>query len=252
MISPVTPLHNHQTFRFRCSPDVSCFNACCRDLNQVLTPFDLLGLKTQLGMTSTEFLAAYTQTSTGPESGLPVVSLRFGDAHDLACPFVTPAGCSVYPARPASCRTYPLARGVSRDRQTGRLKEHWAVIREPHCRGFENGPPVTVDQWVDDQQIAAHNRMNDRMLALISAKNRLRPGILPPSEANRVYTALYDVDAFRRDMQTQNADEGTAGLPEGADTDDEKLLGFAMDWVRKQIFEPVPASPGATGESNQR
>ena len=252
MPPPVTRLENQQTFRFTCAPEVPCFNACCRDLNQVLTPYDVLCLKNHLGMTSTDFLATYTQMSTGPESGLPVISLRFDDDQDLACPFVTAAGCRVYSARPASCRTYPLARGVSRDRKTGRLCEHWAVIREPHCQGFENGPPQTVSQWVDDQQIAAHNRMNDRMLELISAKNRLRPGILPPSEANRVYTALYDLDAFRRDVQAQIADQGTIRLPEGADIDDEKLLCFAMDWVCKQIFEQVPASTGATTESNQR
>jgi Fe-S-cluster containining protein len=104
-----------------------------------------------------------------------VVSLRFGDSDDLTCPFVTDAGCRVYPARPASCRTYPLARGVSRSRKTGRLTEHWALIREPHCLGFQNGHPQTVDEWIDDQQIAAHNRMNDMMLELISLKNRFRP-----------------------------------------------------------------------------
>ena len=248
----ITKLEKHQTFRFACSPEVSCFNACCRDLNQVLTPYDVLCLKQYLKMTSTDFLNAHTQKSTGPGTGLPVVSLRFGDDPDLACPFVTATGCRVYPARPASCRTYPLARGVSRDRQTGRLNEHWAVIHEPHCRGFESGPLQTADQWVDDQQIAIHNRMNDRMLELISVKNQLRPGILPPSEANRVYTALYDLDAFRKDFAERFAEEGNPGLPESAKTDDVELLCFAMNWVRRQIFEPKPMSIDTSGESQNR
>ena len=252
MHHPVTRLQKHQTFRFACSPEVPCFNACCRDLNQVLTPYDVLCLKQHLKMTSSDFLNAYTQKSTGPGTGLPVVSLRFGDAQDLACPFVTPSGCRVYPARPASCRTYPLARGVSRDRQTGRLTEHWAVIREPHCRGFESGPRQTLDQWVDDQQIAIHNRMNDRMLALISVKNRLRPAILPPSEANRVYTGLYDLDTFHKHLASMDAGEGTIGLPAESAIDDVELLCRAMDWVRKQIFEQLPASKGTTEESNNR
>jgi len=249
---PVSRLEKHQTFRFSCSPEVPCFNACCRDLTQALTPYDVLCLKQHLEMTSTDFRNAYTQKSAGPGSGLPVVSLRFNDRQDLACPFVTSSGCRVYPARPASCRTYPLARGVSRDRETGGLTQHWAVIREPHCRGFESGPRLTVDQWVDDQQIATHNRMNDRMLELISVKNRLRPGILPPSEANRVYTALYDLDAFRKELPTLFAGEGTTGFSDKALSDDRELLCCAMDWVHRQIFEREPSPTGTTRESHHR
>lgn len=233
----ISRLEKHQTFCFSCSPRVPCFNACCRDLNQALTPYDVLCLKQYLAMTSTDFLNVYTQKSTGTGTGLPVVSLRFVDARDLACPFVTPEGCRVYPARPASCRTYPLARGVSRDRQTGALTEHWALIREPHCRGFEGGAPTTVDEWVADQQIADHNRMNDRMLELISQKNRLRPGVLPPSEAALVTTALYDLDAFRGRIDEALADMPATGLSEQDLSDDVDLLCFAMDWVRQKVFE---------------
>ena len=249
MHHPVTKLEKNQTFCFTCSPEVPCFNACCRDLNQVLTPYDVLRLKQHLAMTSTDFLKAFTQKSTGPGTGLPVVSLRFGDAQDLACPFVSESGCRVYPARPASCRTYPLARGVSRDRENGNLTEHWAVIREPHCRGFESVSIQTVDQWVDDQQISVYNRMNDRMLALISVKNRLRPGTLPPSEADRVYTALYDLDAFRENFPALNAAKSTTGLPAETQSDEGELLCFAMEWVRKRIFEQMPASTGQKEES---
>lgn len=239
MQNPVTQLASHQTFCFTCSPQVACFNACCRDLNQVLTPYDVLCLKQFLNMTATDFLNTYTETRTGPETGLPVVSLRFGDAEDLACPFVTKAGCRVYPARPASCRTYPLARGVSRNRGTGHLTEHWALIREPHCQGFENGSPQTVDAWVDDQQLATHNRMNDMILELISLKNRWRPGPLAPSEKKRVFTALYDLDAFRDDLLAKDSRLATAtGLPalHQAGTGDLDLLIVAMDWVKKTVL----------------
>ena len=235
----VAPLGKNQTFRFACSPQVTCFNACCRNLNQVLTPYDVLCLKQFLEMSSGDFLNRHTEESTGPATGLPVVSLRFSDADDLACPFVTDAGCHVYAARPASCRTYPLARGVSRDRKTGRLSEHWALIREPHCLGFKNGRRQTVDEWIDDQQISLHNHMNDRMLALISLKNRLRPGPLMPSETRRIYTALYDLDAFGNDPFYQDS-----GMSPSADTrpldrpgtGDLDLLLVAMDWVRQNLL----------------
>ncbi|WP_372683378.1 YkgJ family cysteine cluster protein [Desulfosarcina sp.] len=239
----VVPLECHQTFRFTCAPHVTCFNACCRNLNQALTPYDVLCLKQVLKMSSGDFLDRYTVESTGPGSGLPVVSLRFSDADDLACPFVTDAGCRVYAARPASCRTYPLARGVSRDRETGRLSEHWALIREPHCLGFKNGHRHTVNEWIDDQKIAAHNRMNDRMLELIGLKNQRRPGPLMPSETKRIYTALYDLDAFRNDPFYRNRNLSTSADNRTIDrsgTGDLDLLLVAMDWVRKYLLSFLP------------
>lgn len=238
MQEPISKLETHQTFCFTCSPQVPCFNACCRDLNQVLTPYDVLCLKQYLNMTSSDFLKTYTQESTGPGTGLPVVSLRFGDAADLTCPFVTQNGCRVYPARPASCRTYPLARGVSRDRATGALTEHWALIREPHCLGLKSGQEQSVAEWVDDQQIATHNRINDMMLELISLKNRLCPGPLTPAEKNRFYTSLYDLDTFREEFLVK--DGAVSGLTdahflEQAQTDDTALLHLAMQWIRHHL-----------------
>jgi hypothetical protein len=205
----------------------------------VLTPYDVLCLKQFLEMSSGDFLSRYTEESTGPATGLPVVSLRFGDAEDRTCPFVSDAGCRVYPARPASCRTYPLARGVSRNRQTGGLTEHWALIQESHCLGFQNGQLRTVDEWVADQQIATHNRMNGRMLELISLKIRFRPGPLRPSESKQVFTALYDLDQFRDDLSekactpTTTTDARALGQPQSGDLD---LLCMAMDWVKKNVF----------------
>lgn len=231
----VSPLDKHQTFCFTCSPQVTCFNACCRNLNQVLTPYDVLRLKQFMEISSGDFLSRYTEESTGPGTGLPVVSLRFSDSDDLACPFVTDAGCRVYPARPASCRTYPLARGVSRNRHTGRLTEHWALIREPHCLGFKNGQRQAVDQWVDDQQLFTYNRMNDKMLALISCKNRFRPGPLMPAERRRIHTALYDLDAFRIDPLF--VDSNAVAIAETQSIAGElDLLLVAMDWVRENIL----------------
>ena len=235
----VAPLERYQTFCFTCSPEVTCFNACCRNLNQALTPYDVLCLRRFLKMSSSDFLRRHTEASTGPTTGLPVVSLRFSDADDLACPFVTDAGCRVYPARPASCRTYPLARGVSRDHDTGRLTEHWALIRESHCLGFKNGQRQAVDKWVDEQQLVTHNRMNDKMLELISRKNRFRPGPLMPAEKKRVYTAMYDLDAFRSDPYYGD-NRVTATAETQSMTADLDLLLVAMDWVRENILRISP------------
>ncbi|WP_054689154.1 hypothetical protein [Desulfosarcina cetonica] len=141
---------------------------------------------------------------------------------------------------------YPLARGVSRDRQTGTLNEHWALIRESHCLGFECGTVQTVDEWVADQEIALHNRMNDRLLELISDKNRLHPEPLTPSESQAVHTALYDLDAFREALFAQATPGDLFPDPADADrarTDDRVLLEAALAWVRINVFNLSPKAP---------
>ena len=60
----LTPISPQDTFRFSCSPVVVCFNECCRDLNQFLTPYDILRLKNHLGLSSGEFLASSIRPST--------------------------------------------------------------------------------------------------------------------------------------------------------------------------------------------
>jgi hypothetical protein len=200
----------------------------------------VLCLKQFLAMTSADFLSTYTQASTGPGSGLPVVSLRFDDADDRRCPFVTPSGCRVYPARPASCRTYPLARGVSRNRKTGQLTEQWALIREAHCLGHQSEHAQTVNQWIDDQQLATHNHMNDLMLELISLKNSYCPGPLKPVDYRRTYTALYDLDTFRQERQGHAEAPATisgATTDAPAENDDLNRLRLSMAWVRQHIFK---------------
>ncbi len=225
-------IEKDQEFFFSCSPDVSCFNACCRDLNQALAPFDVLCLKDFLKIPSHEFLDTYTVESIGPGSGLPVVSLRFGDGKDRTCPFVTKAGCRVYPVRPASCRMYPLARGVTRNRSTGMLTEQFALIHESHCQGFSSRRSQTPVQWMADQQLTMHNQMNDKMLSLIAMKNRCHPHPLVPAESERVYRALYDLDRFRVDWI-----EGKVSLPFSKDSlADSDLLAAAMEWVKETIF----------------
>ena len=66
MNDQLTALELDEAFRFACGPEVTCFNDCCRDLNQALTPYDTLRLKRSLGVPSGRFLAQFTRRHTGP------------------------------------------------------------------------------------------------------------------------------------------------------------------------------------------
>jgi Fe-S-cluster containining protein len=228
-----------ETFQFGCNPDVPCFNACCHDLYQVLTPYDVLRLKKCLDLDSSQFLKLYTHQAIGPETGMPVVSLRPDPLRDMACPFVTSAGCKVYPDRPGSCRMYPIARAVTRCRDTGRMSEHYALLRENHCRGFNCETRQTVDSWLSDQDLKIFNSMNDRLLKIINLKNRYRPGPLDLVAQRSFTMALYDLDGFRDHLKKNpKAIEMFTASFKGRNMDDDvALLSFGFDWVETLFSE---------------
>ena len=236
------PISGDDKFRFSCSSDVSCFNECCKDLNQFLTPYDILRLKNHLGVSSGSFLKDYTTCHEGPETGLPVISLKPGSDSQLKCPFVTPGGCSVYEDRPSSCRTYPLIRAVSRSRETGKVSEYYALLKEPHCLGFERGPSRTVHEWIDKQGILIYNEINDMMLEIISMKNQYSPGPLDLKSGHIFYTALYDLDSFRTQILKNKLSYDFAQDQQIVDikkNDDLALLKFSYKWIQHVLFGKI-------------
>jgi hypothetical protein len=229
------PFGAQEPFAFACTPGIACFNDCCRDLNQFLTPYDALRLARGMGLAPGDFLARFTRRHAGPGSGLPVVTLVPGDPPGFACPFVTAAGCRVYPDRPSSCRTYPLMRVARRCRATGAISAEFLLLREPHCRGFGGGRAQTARDWEAAQGLADYNAENDRLLEVISLKNRLRPGPLPPDLFEKVYTAFYALDGFRGQLRDARL-EGVAALApqtvEAALGNDLTLLRLGVEWVK--------------------
>lgn len=236
----IEALSADDTFAFGCHAAVPCFNHCCRDLNQHLTPYDILRLKTALGLRSNQLLLRYCSQHTGPQSGLPVISLKADPANGRVCPFVTPDGCRVYAHRPGSCRMYPLMRAVSRSRQSGRLTAHYALLSESHCRGFEGGSRQTVRQWLADQGLAEYNRINDRLLEIISLKNQRAPGPLDIRSRHIFHLACYDLDTFRDHIFDKGLLNGYPGLPDDLEhlrDDDTALLELGMRWVKFTLFD---------------
>ena len=236
----LTPITRKDPFHFECSPDVPCFNECCRDLNQFLTPYDIVRLKNHLGLPSAEFLAQYTSQHIGPESGLPIVTLRPKEGQERICPFVSPRGCMVYANRPSSCRIYPLVRGLARSRESGEVTEQFMVLQEPHCLGFGASRKQTANQWMQGQEIETYNAINDQLLKIISLKNQLKPGPLDLKSRHLFYTALYDLDNFRAQIKENglldDAEIDVASI-EQAMKDDVALLKVGMQWVKQVLFE---------------
>jgi len=236
MTDPMTPISDKDTFVFSCHRGISCFNQCCRDLNQVLTPYDILRMKKRLGLSSGDFLKQYTVQYIGPQSGLPIVTFRTVRADGLTCPFVTEQGCGVYEDRPASCRTYPLARIVSRSQANGLLTEHYMLLREDHCCGFEETRQQTVEEWIGSQGLAEYNEMNDLVLDLIRLKNLHRPEALDPASRHLLRLALYDIDGFREYAADQKLALPSQSALDLETLEDTALLRFSIQWVQR-VFQ---------------
>ena len=240
MNETLIPIMPDGQFRFACSPGVACFNACCRDLNQSLYPYDILRLKKRLRLSSGEFLERYTSQHIGPGSGLPIVTLKPNDASRLTCPFVSEKGCSVYSDRPSSCRTYPLVRAISRSRETGKISERFMLLNEPHCLGHNKPKIQTVRQWIEDQQIKTYNYINDKLMQIIRLKNQVLPGPLDLKSRQLVYLALYDLDNFRNQFLNDRLLDNVGVDPQklaAAETDDTALLEVAIEWVKQTLFK---------------
>ncbi len=227
------------TFQFSCHPGIVCFNRCCSDLNQFLTPYDILRLKQGLKLSSGEFLKRYTTHHIGPGSGLPIVTLEMRKHEDLSCPFVSKAGCTVYQDRPGSCRIYPLARIVQRSPDQHACEEFHVLIQEPHCLGFEEPKKWTVKEWKKSQAVEPYDEMNDLLMDIISLKNRSGRKRLAPKENELFYLACYDLDRFRDFVFAESLWE-THPIDEKAlktlEDDDVALMQFGIEWIKGQLF----------------
>ncbi|RJP93444.1 MAG: YkgJ family cysteine cluster protein [Desulfobacteraceae bacterium] len=226
----IKEVSENERFNFDCQCQVPCFNQCCRDLNQFLTPYDIIRIKNHLNISSTFFLEQYTETHIGPQTRLPVITIKPAAGHERKCPFVTPLGCSVYEGRPSSCRMYPVIRVLSRSRESRETHIRYALIQEPHCRGFEQPRSLTVKEWMSGQELEPFNEMNDLMMDIISLKTRHMPGYLNDDIKRLFFTICYDIDGFRAEI-------GKSGnpfiqIPDSVIDDDVELLRFGMAYLQ--------------------
>jgi len=231
----ITRLKSDQTFNFNCFPEISCFNHCCQNLQQVLSPYDIIRLKRHFNSDSTTFLQTYTITDIGPETGLPVVMLKNKSQTDLHCIFVSENGCLVYPDRPSTCRYYPMGRVVSKSRQTCEKSASYIMIHEPHCKGHEYLCHQNLQQWRNSQELPVFDQTNDLMIDLISAKSRSGLKKLSDDQRYLIYIGCYDIDAFRQYTEQQNLFSGQA-FPDSLEGDIQ-WVECAIRWLETVVIK---------------
>ncbi len=241
VIQPVR-MEKNSDFEFRCHPGVSCFTNCCRNMNIILTPFDIIRLKKRLGLPSDLFLKLYTEPEILVESGLPVARLKMLDESGGKCPFVTPEGCQVYSDRPVCCRYYPIgiANLMQVEKESGQEEEFFFLIKENHCKGFEEKTCWTVDSWRADQEADLYDRMNKGWLKLLLRKKSFGEDTeLPPRARELFFMATTNMESFRRFvfesrfLDTYNVnDEIVNKIREN----DFELMQFAFEYLKNAMF----------------
>jgi len=240
--SPLQPheLRPDSEFQFNCHKGIACFNACCKNIDIILTPYDIVRLKRRKGLDSRELVARYTMPFEMDFHGLPGLKLATKPGSS-ECVFLTEEGCGVYEDRPAACRYYALGNMGVRKKDQSWVEDLYFVVKEDHCLGHQEPVTQTVDEYRHAQGVDRYDDMNRQWRDLIIKKRSAGPTVGQPSERSMQLFDMcsYDMDSFREFIQS----EGFTSLfdipPEsyqGLLDDEDQLLQFSFQFLKQVLF----------------
>lgn len=234
--------------KFQCHPGVSCFTACCGGIKIILTPYDILQLIKRLDMPAHEFLHRYTVPTYLEKTDMPGVMLKLRE-EDNKCPFVTPEGCTVYTDRPTACRYYPVGmadfhEGGSKDadgnEETPNEEKFFFIVREDHCKGFEEDKEWTIGEWRADQGVDVRDDMNKEWLRLVMRRKSFGHQANLSEQAKRMFfMASTDLATFRRfvfESSFLDTYEVDAETLQKIKDDDVELMLFSFKYLASSLF----------------
>ncbi len=233
-------LEPNSDIKFSCHKGISCWNACCRNADITLTPYDIVRLKQATGKDSSEVLKDYTVPFTMDADGVPGIKLRTTDAG--ACLFMDEeAGCTIYENRPSSCRYYPLGNLSMKKADQAHENQHFVLVKEDHCKGHEEDRTIPIQDYRAEQKVEEFDQHNIEYFQLILKKKSMGPGVgRPPEMSLQLYfMACFDQDRFRR-FVTSEAFKKTYQLDqETLDKiahDDVDCMYFGFRLLRQVLF----------------
>jgi Fe-S-cluster containining protein len=126
---------DHARIRFTCQP--GCIRCCDQRGYVYLTEEDLVRAAQFLGLTPPEFEARYVYRTRH--------LLRLRKPPQSQCHFLLSGGCSIHPAKPTQCRTFPFWPDLLDD------EAEWAATAA-YCPGIGKGDFVPLE--VVEQSLA--------------------------------------------------------------------------------------------------
>jgi Fe-S-cluster containining protein len=224
---------------FRCYPGIGCFTKCCSGIRINLTPYDIYRLKNRLGMSYHDFLMEYTTPRSIDGTPLPVVVLKMKDDDIKSCPFVTPAGCTVYSDRPVTCRYYPIGMAIMKKHDLKTGEDFFIKIKEDHCLGHKEDRNWTIDEWRADQESDLYDEMNGDWMEVVLKAKTLGFVEFGQKSLDLFFMVSSNLDMFRDFVFNSNflaSYEIGPEVTEKIREDELELLKFSLKWLRFAMF----------------
>lgn len=234
---------------FRCHKGISCFNACCRQADVTLAPYDVIRLKRRLGLNSSDFLAQYTVPFQMDGDGTPGIKLKTDD-NGTCLQLAGDAGCGVYEDRPTVCRYYPVALLHLREKGAAEPRQQYSLVREEHCKGHLEDRVISIGDYRTEQCVEDFDDLNREWYQLILKKKSAGPTVgRPPEQSLQLFfMASYDIDRFRRFVLSDGFRNTYPLTPEfyaELESSDEELLRFAYRFLRQVLFGELTVQEAA-------
>ena len=235
-----TKLTLDSNIQFRCHPEVSCFTACCGNINIILTPYDILRIRKALNLPAEEFLLRFTKPLFLEKTDMPGVKLHLDE--DGRCPFVTDKGCTIYPYRPTTCRYYPVGMSFFHEAADdgATSEEFYFLVKEDHCKGHEEKQTMTIREWRKDQGIDESDEMNREWMELVMRRKSFGLQATLSEPAQKIFfMASTDLDKFRSFVlsdsfkDTYEIDQETI---DRISDDDIELMKFSFKYLASSLF----------------
>ena len=258
--SPVVPnqLSGDAVIQFRCHKDIDCFNACCKNIDIMLTPYDIIRLKNRLGITSTEFLRQYTVPFEFGKGSVAGVKYKPKEG-TTECQFVTEEGCSVYEDRPTACRYYPIGLLSTRRQDENFDRASYALVTEDHCHGHFEDRKLTIDEYREEQGLEEYDELGRPWRQLILKVKSAGPAIgnMSKTSLKFFFMACYDIDRFREFVKSEGFGTTYDVDQETMDkilVDDLELLKFGDRMIRQIMYgeENIPLKSDALEQHLER
>jgi hypothetical protein len=158
---------------------------------------------------------------------------------DGQCRFVSDDGCTIYADRPLACRYYPMGFGVM---QSSKVEggDFYFLLKEDHCKGFEEDRTWTVQEWREDQHIGEYDDVNKDWVDII-IKKKLNHKVIPDEKSrNLFFMGSYDLDSFKSFVFESRfldifdlTDEEIVLIKD----DEIELLKFAQRWLLYVLYK---------------
>lgn len=203
-----------------------------------LGPYDIVQVKNNLGIASTEFLACFAKSHDSVKDRYPIITMKLTE--DGRCPFSADEGCRVYADRPWVCRMFPLVPPMIEDERPAPVVDVAAPLfrlNGDHCKGLRQGARLTIGEWRERQGVLPYEAMNAEWKKVTHHRDFEKKDFLRGPESAR-FRLCYDVDAFKETAwRTASREfEIEQELAGRIEADDRELLKFIFLWLRHTLY----------------